>query len=219
MRRYRAYVQPLMALLAVCILLITGGLYMLSNRLVSNSYAGLSRQEISQCVSIGQRLLADYRSGEITLDELREAVNPTLNPAEAFLLLTDPEGNVLCATEAAADLLSALPVRRLIQGLTQSEEPQPVVNHATEHTLLLMGQRTPEGAVLAGKSLSAYTSALGGFPAAVAAHCAAAGSAAAGGVHVSVACDEQARGYPGGSCAKAQRGRIGGRSSSPCRPI
>ncbi len=44
MRRYRAYVQPLMALLAVCILLITGGLYMLSNRLVSNSYAGLSRQ-------------------------------------------------------------------------------------------------------------------------------------------------------------------------------
>lgn len=84
MRRYRAYVQPLMALLAVCILLITGGLYMLSNRLVSNSYAGLSRQEISQCVSIGQRLLADYRSGEITLDELREAVNPTLNPAEAF---------------------------------------------------------------------------------------------------------------------------------------
>ena len=151
MRRYRAYVQPLMALLAVCILLITGGLYMLSNRLVSNSYAGLSRQEISQCVSIGQRLLADYRSGEITLDELREAVNPTLNPAEAFLLLTDPEGNVLCATEAAADLLSALPVRRLIQGLTQSEEPQPVVNHATEHTLLLMGQRTPEGAVLAGK--------------------------------------------------------------------
>ncbi len=36
MRRYRAYVQPLMALLAVCILLITGGLYMLSNRLVSN---------------------------------------------------------------------------------------------------------------------------------------------------------------------------------------
>ena len=163
MRRYRAYVQPLMALLAVCILLITGGLYMLSNRLVSNSYAGLSRQEISQCVSIGQRLLADYRSGEITLDELREAVNPTLNPAEAFLLLTDPEGNVLCATEAAADLLSALPVRRLIQGLTQSEEPQPVVNHATEHTLLLMGQRTPEGAVLAGKSLSAYTSALAVF--------------------------------------------------------
>ena len=105
MRRYRAYVQPLMALLAVCILLITGGLYMLSNRLVSNSYAGLSRQEISQCVSIGQRLLADYRSGEITLDELREAVNPTLNPAEAFLLLTDPEGNVLCAIRPACAAL------------------------------------------------------------------------------------------------------------------
>ena len=46
MRRYRAYVQPLMALLAVCILLITGGLYMLSNRLVSNSYAGLSRHNL-----------------------------------------------------------------------------------------------------------------------------------------------------------------------------
>ena len=84
MRRYRAYVQPLMALLAVCILLITGGLYMLSNRLVSNSYAGLSRQEISQCVSIGQRLLADYRSGEITLDELRECIDHAAQRAQEY---------------------------------------------------------------------------------------------------------------------------------------
>lgn len=33
------------------------------------------------------------------------------------MLLTDPEGNVLCATEAAADLLSALPVRQLDPGI------------------------------------------------------------------------------------------------------
>lgn len=53
MRRYRAYVQPLMALLAVCILLITGGLYMLSNRLVSNSYAGRRGRKSANAFPLG----------------------------------------------------------------------------------------------------------------------------------------------------------------------
>lgn len=160
MRRFRAYVQPLMVWLSICMLLITVGLYLLSNRLVSNSYAGLSRQEVIQCVKIGQQLLSEYNSGIISSEELRDAVNPSVNPAEVFLLLCDANGSTLCFTDIAEDVLTRISAGKLVQSLTVSDAPQALVSDTEKGSLLLMGQLTSNGAVIAGKSLSAYTSAL-----------------------------------------------------------
>ena len=161
MRRFRAYVQPLMVWLSICMLLITVGLYLLSNRLVSNSYAGLSRQEVSQCVKTGQQLLSEYDCGIISLEELHDAVNPSVNPAEVFLLLVDANGSTLCFTDTAEDVLAGLSAQKLVRSLTVSDSPKAIASDFD--SLLLMGQLSSNGAVIAGKSLSAYTSALAVF--------------------------------------------------------
>lgn len=162
MRRFRAYVQPLMAFLAVCILLITAGLYVLSNRLVSNSYAGLSREEVSACARQGDALLARYAAGDMTLDALREAVNPVLNPTGVFLVLLDEKNALLCASETAAQYLTEDALAEALSCLSSSDQPQALSGYAQTH-VLVMGWRSEKGTVLAGKSLSAYAGALAAF--------------------------------------------------------
>lgn len=162
MRRFRAYVQPLMAFLAVCILLITAGLYVLSNRLVSNSYAGLSREEVSACARQGDALLARYVSGDMTLEALREAVDPVLNPTDVFLVLLDAEGNYLCASDTAAQYLTDDAWTEALLRLPVSDQPQALPGYAQPQALV-MGWRSEKGTVLAGKSLSAYAGALKAF--------------------------------------------------------
>ena len=155
MRRLPNFTRTIVAVLTVCVLLFSCMMYFTSGALARSAVQRVAQEEAIQGVRAGLRLLEEYAEGSIDGDALRAALDPAVNPAEVYLLLTDAEGNLLAMSERLRD--SAEETLAFAAGAGDEAETQKTKD------ALLLRQRTAFGAAAAYKPLTASNVAEGSF--------------------------------------------------------
>lgn len=137
-------------LLAMSILAITLMFFALSSILFDTTYSGSSVNSMRETTLQASRLLRRYAKGEITRDELRGAVNPSLSIDGGFFMLLDAEQNVLAYTDAAAPFFTGDTLHGLLEELKTGRTASAQRDDGNVRVLLL-GERTEDGFVIVGR--------------------------------------------------------------------
>jgi len=162
MRKLQAFLRGLMLLATLCIVVVTVVLYIISNAITRSTYADMSREELQNNVLLGQEMLADYAQGALSQEQLQQALNPRINPDGVFFLLTDPKGEVLAYSEHGRQYLNEEMLKKLI-GQLETADAVFVGELETGDTCFLLAVQGENGAVVAGKPMMPYDSAVRGF--------------------------------------------------------
>ncbi len=134
----KRYSRTFLAILIVYMLLLISAFYYISGVLARETTDRMILQEIRQAVDAGEALLASSRDPET----LAPSVNPAMDPSGMRWLLLDGQGALLAATRGTENLVSAVDPGLLTGETRRLEEADGLV---------LMGKKTPDGYVLAGK--------------------------------------------------------------------
>ncbi len=137
-------------LLAMSVLAITLMFFALSNILFDTTYSGSSVNSMRETSFQANRLLRRYAKGEITQDELRGAVNPSLSIDGGFFMLLDADQNVLAYTDAAAPFFTGDTLHGLLEELKTGRTASAQRDDGNVRVLLL-GERTEDGFVIVGQ--------------------------------------------------------------------
>lgn len=92
-------------------------------------------------------------------EALRAALSPAFNPTGAFLVLLETDGRLIAASDTAEPYLDTL----LSASVRLGDTPAAVRVSSLSGSVFLMGVRTANGAVIAGKSQLAYERSLESF--------------------------------------------------------
>ncbi len=142
MLKLRHFSRTIFAILIIYMLVLIGALYFVSGRLAGRAMDRMTLQEIRLAVEEGAGILSQAGDAE----ELDRAVNPAVNPAGMLLILFDRDGQALAVTRGA---------EKLADGLDLSSLTEETAGTGDVSGFCLMGKRTDEGFVLAGKPLAA----------------------------------------------------------------
>ncbi|MBR1584513.1 MAG: hypothetical protein IJ662_03115 [Clostridia bacterium] len=134
----------------------------LSSYLFNNSYSDASFNTLRESLRDARRLLEKYQAGDVSMEALRAAVNPALSTDGGFFMLLDQDQRVLAYTESAAPYFTGDTLPSLLAEL-QSERSATVQKREGHTRVLLMGEKTPEGYVLAGRPTRNFRGAANNF--------------------------------------------------------
>ena len=150
MLKWSSYITRFLLLFAVCVMCMTALSFGLSAYLYTDSANAAAAASLTESLRIGRDLLDDYAAGTIGQTELRAALNPAVNPDGNFYMLLDAQANVLAYTEAGVPYFVSTPREELVRSL--QEDGAATVHAASSQTpALLMGMKTAQGYVLAGR--------------------------------------------------------------------
>lgn len=157
MLKWSSYITRFLLLFAVCVMCMTAFSFGLSAYLYTDSANAAAAASLTESLRIGRDLLDDYAAGTIGQTELRAALNPAVNPDGNFYMLLDAQANVLAYTEAGVPYFVSTPREELVRSL--KEDGAATVHAASSQTpALLMGMKTAQGYVLAGRPMRAVSS-------------------------------------------------------------
>ena len=156
MPKWSSYLTRFLLLMALGSLMMTVAFFGLSDYFFNQVYTSTHYASLSKNLQAADELLRQYQAGEIDQDTLRASVNPTLNPDSSFYMLLDTDARVLAYTNAAAPYFAGGTKDALIARL--KTDGAAVVHGPDADTLvLIMGEKTDYGYVLAGKTMRVYS--------------------------------------------------------------
>lgn len=149
MPKRSSYVTRFILLMGLCILGMSVLFYGMSSYFFNEFYNSSKYSALKQEVKEAGQLLARYQNGEITLEELWDAVNPEINPDDIFYMLVSENNEVLAYTDQSTAYLADEIVDQLINSLQESNSVT-VRNPLPGSMTMMMGERVPSGYVLTG---------------------------------------------------------------------
>lgn len=160
--RMRSLLARFVMLAILTMLLAAMGMFALSNYLSSAVYSVANRADLQKATQVAREQLSLYAQGQISRAQLKSVVNPTLNTGDVFLMLLNPGGQVIAYTEGAVpyfggDKLSAYK-RKLDAGKTVFAPESD-----TGGLALILGEKTENGYIFAGKPMRAFNVASSSF--------------------------------------------------------
>ena len=132
--------------------------FALSNYYFNDIYSATHASALEKALADGEKVLEKYAAGEMTREELTRAVNPPLTVDSGFFMLLDGEGRVLAYTDSAAPYFAGDAMNRLLEKLKEGESALAREREGGT-TMLMMGERSAHGYVVAGRPLRAFNSA------------------------------------------------------------
>ncbi len=157
-----SYLTRFVAITAVIVLLSAMGMFALSNYLSNSVFSVSNRSELEKAIAQADRQLARYNAGELKRSELKEIVNPAINSGDVFMMLLTPDTRVAAYTESAVAYFSST---RLVRYCQQLDMGRTLYSSEWETggLALLMGQKTDNGYVFAGKPMRTFMNAASSF--------------------------------------------------------
>lgn len=157
-----SYLTRFVAITAVIVLLSAMGMFALSNYLSNSVFSVSNRSELEKAIAQADQQLERYNAGEIKRSELREIVNPAINSGDIFMMLLTPDTRVAAYTESAVAYFSSA---KLVYYCQQLDKGKTLYSSEWETggLALLMGQKTENGYVFAGKPMRAFMNASSSF--------------------------------------------------------
>jgi len=149
-------------LLALTVLAITLMFFALSSVLFDTTYSGSSVNSMRETTFQAGRLLHRYTLGEISREELRSAVNPSLSIDGGFFMLLDREQKVLAYTEEAAPFFTGDTLRGMLEELKNGHTASAQRDDGSVRVLLL-GEKTEDGFVIVGRPTRVFKGAANTF--------------------------------------------------------
>lgn len=166
MRKLQAFLRGLMILATLCIVVVTVTLYVIASGITRRTYKDLSREELTNHVRTGQRLMTAYRHGDMDQASLERILNSQLQVSDVFYVLMDTAGDVLAYTESAGEYVDDAQLHTLYTALEVQNEVF-MGELETQDTCFVLCVKTADGMVLAGKPMLPYDSAVRSFRAAL----------------------------------------------------
>ena len=127
-------------------------MFALSSYFFSDIYTATQYSAVSEGLRAAEKLLAQYRAGNVDRAELWDAVNPVLSMDGAFYMLLDEDRQVLCYTEQAAPYFAGSALPQLLDA-ADKDESAVVRGREGGKLYMLAGYKTEGGYALAGRPM------------------------------------------------------------------
>ena len=127
-------------------------MFALSSYYFSDIYTATQYSAVSEGLRAAEKLLAQYRAGNVDRGELWDAVNPVLSMDGAFYMLLDENRQVLCYTEQAAPYFAGSALSQLLDA-ADKDESAVVRGREGGKLYMLAGYKTEGGYALAGRPM------------------------------------------------------------------
>lgn len=146
------YITRFLLLMCLCIMGMAVLFYGMSSYLFNEIYTASNYTALSENIREAGKELRRYGRGEISLEQLNAAVNPSINTDGNFYMLLDENRKVLAYTEEAAPYFGGETLPSLLESL-RSEGAGIATHENSGATALILGQRVEHGFVLAGRPM------------------------------------------------------------------
>ena len=147
---------------SITILAITAVYFAMSSYYFSDTYIGAHQYALEHALEQGRDVLERYAAGGMTREEIRGAANPVMSVDSGFFMLLDADGQELACTESAATYFTGDAYARLLEQLGGGGSAVARVQE-NGGAVLMMGEKTAYGSVIAGRPLRVFNSAAMAF--------------------------------------------------------
>ena len=143
-------------LLALYMGAVTVAFFALSSYLFNDINITASYSALTDALDEEAKLLSLYHAGQISKNDLQQAVNPLLDTDSAFYMLLDEDRHVLAYTESAAPYFAGNTLPDLLEALDR-DESAAVRRKGGGETAILAGQKVSDGYVLVGRPMRSFS--------------------------------------------------------------
>lgn len=149
MHKRSSYVTRFILLMALCTFGTAILFYGLSSYFFNEYNDSAKRSALKEELQEASRLLTRYQNGEISLEELKEAVNPLINPDEVFYMLVSNNNEVLAYTDNSTIYIADDMVNQMIASLEEGDTVT-MKDMLPGAMAMMMGEKVPSGYVFTG---------------------------------------------------------------------
>ena len=158
-----SYLTRFVLLSMVCFLGMTILFYGLSSYFFDDVSIAGHYASLNESIRLAEKLLSDYQGGRVTMAELTAAVNPPIDPDGNFYMLLDGDFSVLAYTDAAAPYFEGHEMSAALTDALRESGSVIVRSQDSGALSLIVGQKTGDGYVIAGRPMRMYSGALFSF--------------------------------------------------------
>ena len=158
MPKWSSYLNRFLLVSILCTLTLTLCFYGLSSYFFDEISIAEHSASLHEGLRAAEMLLRDYRANALTKEELKAALNPRINPDQNFYMILEPDGQVLCYTDAAAPYFAGDAQAQLLEELKEGGSAIVRGGGKSEFQLII-GEKTPDGSLLAGRPMRGYSGA------------------------------------------------------------
>ena len=158
MPKWSSYLTRFLLVSMLCTLALTLSFYGLASYFFDEISIAEHSASLHESLRAAEKLLRDYRENALTKEELKAALNPRINPDQNFYMILEPDGQVLCYTDAAAPYFAGDARTELLAGLREGGSVIVRGGGKSEFQLLI-GEKTQDGSLLAGRPMRGYSGA------------------------------------------------------------
>lgn len=151
MPKWSSYLTRFVLLLIICILVISVFAFGLSSYFFSQAARDSEFAMLQENILRASDLLRRYDQGELTQGQLKETLNPPLNPDGVFYLLLDKEGKALAYSEEAVPYLAQASAKSLKDAVV-SEQATIIRSGDDGRQAMVAGSKTDWGYIYAGRT-------------------------------------------------------------------
>ena len=160
--KWSSYLTRFILLLILCVLGMTVLFFGLSSFFFNQITTASHYEVLENSLNTEEALLRDYRAGRVSLGEMRNALNPVMNPDGTLYMLLDDERHVLAYTDAAVPYFAGDTLDRIISQL-ETEGTAVMRNLDKSKLLVVMGRKVEGGFALAGRTMVVLSGAIFSF--------------------------------------------------------
>ena len=151
MPKWSSYLTRFILLLIICILVIGVFSYGMSAYFFSQATRDAEFFLLKSNIQTASGLLRGYTRGEMNREELKEMLNPRLNPDGVFYLMMDNAGQVIAYSEEAVPYMAQASSRTLQNAIVDADGTL-LHSGVNGKTAMVVGSRTEDGYIFAGRT-------------------------------------------------------------------
>ena len=162
MGKLSSMVARFLTQLVLCVVFTTVVFFALSSHFFSDIYTRSLNSALDDTVTSAEELMRRYEEGSLTLEDLRDAANPSLFSYGVFCLFLDEEGQVLAQTDVLPVFERENNWEAMLETL-KSESALSASPKSKGSSYMVLGKQTGKGYVVAGVAMYAFTRAASSF--------------------------------------------------------
>ena len=151
MPKWSSYLTRFVLLLIICILLIGVFAFGLSTFFFSQANKDAQFNLLKNNIQAVAALLEDYRMQRVDKEEMKQILNPPLNPDNVFFLVMDTQGQVIAYSEDAVPYLASVSAQTLRDAIV--DESGTLIRSGNSDALaMVVGSKTDDGYIFTGRA-------------------------------------------------------------------
>ncbi len=114
------YLKRFFFVITIFATVIMVALFLFSISIALNSFSNMNENDIHAWLEKGKSLLFDYADGGYSKEQLADILNPKLNMNNEYLILVDPEYQVIAASQAGVHYINQQNIREMTGKITEN---------------------------------------------------------------------------------------------------